>query len=51
MVSIITIDSLHSVTNDIARIIDLAPYVAGGYSVKSTQYFNPPVRDASEIPV
>lgn len=30
MVSVRAIDSLHSITNDIARIIDVIPYVAGG---------------------
>ena len=34
MVSIRAIDSLHGITNDIARIIDLAPYVAGSDSVE-----------------
>jgi hypothetical protein len=51
MVSIRAIESLHSLTNDIARIIDLAPSMAGGDSAKSSQYLSPPVRDASEIPV
>jgi hypothetical protein len=51
MVSIRAIDSLHSITNDIARIIDLAPYMAGGNSAKSSQYMSPQVRDVSEIPV
>lgn len=44
-------NSQHSITNNIARIIDLVPYVAGGDSAKSSQFFRPPVRDASEIPV
>lgn len=51
MVSIRAIESLHSLTNDIARIIDLAPSVAGGNSVDSLPYFSAPVRDMSEIPV
>jgi hypothetical protein len=51
MVSIRAIESLHSLTNDIARIIDLAPIVAGGNSVESSQYFPAPVKDISEIPV
>jgi len=51
MVSIRAIESLHSITNDIARIIDLAPYVAGGNSTPSSQYLSPLVRDVSEIPV
>ena len=51
MVSIRAIDSLHSITNDIVRIIDVIPYVAGGDSVKSAQYLPPPSRDTSEIPV
>lgn len=51
MVCIRAIESLHSLTNDIARIIDLAPSVAGGDSVKYSQYMSPLVRDVSEIPV
>lgn len=51
MVCIRAIDSLHSITNDIARIIDLSPYMAGGDSAKSSQYLSPPLRDVAEIPV
>jgi len=46
MISIRAIESLHSLTNDIARIIDFAPSVAGGNSLNPAQY-----RDVSEIPV
>jgi len=46
MISIRAIKSLHSLTNDIARIIDFAPSVAGGNSLNPAQY-----RDVSEIPV
>jgi len=51
MASIRAIDSLHSITNDIARIIDVIPYVAGGNSARSTQYLLPPVKHDSEIVV
>jgi hypothetical protein len=51
MVSIRAIDSLHSITNDIARIIDLAPYVAGSNSMKSPQFLSTQYQDVSEIPV
>jgi hypothetical protein len=46
VVSIRAIESLHSLTNDIARIVDLAPSMAGGNSLNPPQY-----RDVSEIPV
>lgn len=51
MVSIRAIDSLHGITNDIACIIDLAPYVAGSDSVKSTPFLSTQYRNVSEIPV
>ena len=51
MVSIRAIESLHSLTNDIARIVDLAPSMAGGDSPKTPDYFPPLVKDVSEIPV
>jgi hypothetical protein len=51
MVSIRAIDSLHGITNDIAHIIDLAPYVAGSDSVKSTPFLSTQYRNVSEIPV
>jgi hypothetical protein len=51
MVSIRAIDSLHRITLDLARVIDEAPYLAGGDTSKSTQYLSPPVKDISEIPV
>jgi hypothetical protein len=51
MVSIRAIDSLHRITLDLARVIDDAPYLAGGDTSKSTQYLSPPVKDISEIPV
>ena len=51
MVSVRAIDSLHRITLDLARVIDEAPYLAGGDSGKSTQYLSPPVKDVSEIPV
>ena len=51
MVSIRAIESLHSLTNDIARIVDLAPSMAGGDSVKSSQFLSSQYRDVSEIPV
>jgi hypothetical protein len=51
MVCIRAIESLHSLTNDIARIIDLAPSMAGGDSVESSQFLSPQYRDVSEIPV
>lgn len=51
MVCIKAIESLHSLTNDIARIVDLAPSMAGGNSRPSSDYFSPPVKDMSEIPV
>jgi hypothetical protein len=51
MVSIRATDSLHRITLDLARVIDEAPYLAGGDTSKSTQYLSPPVKDISEIPV
>ena len=51
MVSVRAIDSLHRITLDLARVIDEAPYLAGGDTSKSTQYLSPPVKDISEIPV
>ena len=51
MVSIRAIDSLHRITLDLARVIDEAPYLAGGDTSKSTQYLSTPVKDISEIPV
>lgn len=51
MVCIRAIESLHSLTNDIARFVDLAPSMAGGDSVKSSQFLSPPYQDVSEIPV
>jgi hypothetical protein len=51
MISIRAIDSLHGITNDIAPIIDLAPYVAGSDSVKSTPFLSTQYRNVSEIPV
>ena len=51
MVSIRAIESLHSLTNEVARIVDLAPSMAGGDSVKSSQFLSPPYQDVSEIPV
>jgi hypothetical protein len=51
VVTIRTIESLHSLTNDIARIIDLAPSMAGGDSTKSSQFLSTQYRDVSEIPV
>jgi hypothetical protein len=51
MVSVRAIDSLHRITLDLARVIDEAPYLAGGDSSKSSQYLFPPVKDISEIPV
>jgi hypothetical protein len=51
MVCIRAIDSLHSLTNDIARIVDLAPSMAGGDTAKSPQYFSPPVNKDYEIVV
>jgi hypothetical protein len=51
MVCIRAIESLHSLTNDIARIIDLAPSMAGGNSLKSPQFSSSQHRDVSEIPV
>jgi hypothetical protein len=51
MVSVRAIDSLHRITLDLARVIDEAPYLAGGDSSKSSQYLSPPVKDISEIPV
>ena len=50
-VSIRAIESLHSLTNDIARIVDLAPSMAGGNSMKSLQFLSTQHRDVSEIPV
>jgi hypothetical protein len=52
MVSVRAIDSPHSITNDIARIIDLAPYVTGGNNnnfFKPSQYYHSS-GDVSEIP-
>ena len=51
MVSIRAIESLHSLTNDIARIVDLAPSMAGGDSVKSSTFLSTQYQDVSEIPV
>jgi hypothetical protein len=51
MASIRAIESLHSLTNDIARIVDLAPSMAGGDSMKSPQFSSSQYRDVSEIPV
>lgn len=51
MVSIRAIESLHSLTNDIARIVDLAPYVAGGNSATAKQNLCPPVNKDFEIVV
>ena len=51
MVSIRAIESLHSLTNDIARIVNVAPSMAGGDSVKSSQFLSPQYQDVSEIPV
>jgi hypothetical protein len=50
MVSIRAIESL-SLTNDIARIVDLAPSMAGGDSMKSPPFLSSQYRDVSEIPV
>ena len=47
MVSIRAIESLHRLTTDIARIINLAPCVAGYNSAKYSQYPRPPTRDVS----
>lgn len=50
MVSIKAIDSLHSITNDIARIIDVIPYVTGGgNSTRSTQHLHPRVKQDAEL--
>jgi hypothetical protein len=51
MVCIRAIESLHSLTNDIARIIDLAPSMAGGNSLNPPKFLSPQYRDVSEIPV
>jgi hypothetical protein len=51
MVCIRAIESLHSLTNDIARIVDLAPSMAGVDSAKSPQYLSPPVKKDTEIVV
>jgi hypothetical protein len=51
MVSVRAIDSLHRITLDLARVIDEAPYLAGGDPSKSSQNLSLPVRDVSEIPV
>jgi len=51
MVSVRAIDSLHRITLDLARVIDEAPYLAGGDSMKSTKFLSTPVQSASEIPV
>ena len=50
-VSIRVIESLHSLTNDIARIIDLTPAMADGDSSKSSQYLSPPINKDFEIVV
>ena len=49
--AVVAIESLHSLTNDIARIVDLAPSMAGGNSMKSLQFLSTQHRDVSEIPV
>ena len=41
MVSIRAIESLHSLTNDIARIVDLAPSMAGGDSLNPQSFCLP----------
>ena len=51
MVSIRAIDSLHTITNDIARIIDMIPYVAGSYAAQCPQNMPPPVEKDYEIVV
>jgi hypothetical protein len=51
MVSVRAIDSLHRITLDLARVIDEAPYLAGGDSSKSSQFLSPSYQDVSEIPV
>ena len=51
MASIRAIESLHNLTNDIARIIDLAPSMAGGDSLNPPKFLSPQYRDVSEIPV
>ena len=43
MVSIRAIESLHSLTNDIARIVDLAPSMAGGDSLNPPKFLSPPI--------
>jgi len=48
-ISIRAIESLHSLTNDIARIVDLAPSMAGGDSTKSSQYLPLPNEQNTEI--
>ena len=50
MVSIRAIESLHSLTNDIACIVDLAPSMAGGDSRASSDYFPPLGKDISDPP-
>jgi hypothetical protein len=47
MVCIRAIESLHSLTNDIARIIDLAPSMGGNASVESSQFLSTQYRDVS----
>lgn len=51
MVSVRAIESLHRITLDLARVIDEAPYLAGGDSRGSSQYLPNTVRNVSEIPV
>ena len=51
MVSIRAIDSLHKITLDLARVIDEAPYLAGGDSAMSSKYLPPLVQNPAEIPV
>ena len=51
MVSIRAIESLHSLTNNIAQIVNLAPSMAGSNSMKSPQFLSPQYHDVSEIPV
>jgi hypothetical protein len=48
MVCIRAIERLHSLTNDIARIVDLAPSMAGGDSMKSPQFLSTRYRDVSD---
>ena len=51
MVSVRAIDSLHRITLDLARVIDEAPYLAGGHSLNPPKFLSPQYRDVSEIPV